>query len=353
MSAISLIELPPKIEKAIIRILSRIDTNKWINSAIQLSSKYRLNRDTIESYDDVFLDGVDDVLGYLALRTPATYAQLYGAMFNIVEMLPSWKPISILDIGSGPGTAVWAASDIWTSINKVTCLERDHNFSRIGKEILQSSLPELINLNWKTIDLSVSKPELDVKFDLVTIGSVLNEMTNKQRKDILEFAYNHCKGVLLVVEPGTPYGLEAIKQASILLHAHEGTLIAPYIDNTLPLSDHEKIRFTQKIIRPEFHRRIRQKQRKINNTSDKRLLPASDWEKTKYGYVAMSTIPTKITPFARLIAKPAIFKSHIELKILTKNGVKNQRILKRDKPYYKFAKKMKWGELLNSPKKIN
>lgn len=349
MSATSLIDLPSKVEEVITEILSRVDANKWIDSAIELSSKYRLNRDEVKSYGDVFLDKVDDVLGYLSLRTPATYAQLYGAMCNITEMLPSWKPTSILDIGSGPGTAVWAANEVWPSINKITCLERDDNFSRIGKEILKSSLPELISLDWKTIDLSVYKPKLNDKFDLVTIGSVLNEMGSEQRNDILDFAYSHCKGVLLVVEPGTPYGFEAIKQASTLLHSLKGILIAPYIDNCLPL---EPIGFAQRIIRPEFHRRITQIQRKINNADGKRLLPASDWENAKYGYVAMSNIPAEITPFARLIAEPEISKFDIELKILTKNGIEVRRILKRDKPHYKFAKKLKWGELINSAEKI-
>lgn len=346
MSAPSIINLPPKIENIIIKILSGVDTNKWVDSAIQLSSKYRLNRNIQDSYDDVFLEKANDVLGYLALRTPATYAQLYGAMYHITEVIPSWKPISILDIGSGPGTAVWAASNIWPSINNITCLEKNSNFSKIGKKILQSSLPKSVNLDWRTVDLSVSKPTLNTKFDLVTIGSVLNEMVGKQRNDILEFAYNHCQGLLLVVEPGTPYGFKAVKQASTLLHSHKGTLIAPYIDNSLVLSDQEQIGFAQRIIRPEFHRRIRQIQRKLNNPDGKRVLPASDWEKAKYSYVAMSTLPSEISPYARLIAKPKKSKLYIELKILTKNGVETQRVLRRDKSNYKFAKKLKWGDLL-------
>jgi len=76
-------------------------------------------------------------LRYLALRTPVTYAQLYGAVCHIDEMLPSWRPTSILDIGSGPGTAVWAASEIGESINEITCLDSESNFSKIGKEILK------------------------------------------------------------------------------------------------------------------------------------------------------------------------------------------------------------------------
>lgn len=349
MSAVSMIALPLKVEEAITEILSRVDASKWISSAIELSSKYRLNRDELESYRSVFLEKADDVMGYLSLRTPATYAQLYGAMCNIAEILPSWKPISILDIGSGPGTAVWAGNEVWPSINKVTCLERDNNFCRIGEEIFKSALPETISWDWKTIDFAVHKPKLDDKFDLVTIGSVLNEMGSKQRNDILDFAYSHCKGVLLVVEPGTPYGFEAIKQASILLQSLKGILIAPYIDNFLPL---KPVGFAQRIIRPEFHRRITQLQRKINHDSGKRLLPASGWEKAKYGYVAMSNILAEITPFARLIAEPEISKFDIELKILTKNGIEVRKILKRDKSHYKFAKKLKWGELIDSAEKI-
>lgn len=341
-----MINFPTKVEKVIAKILSNTNDNKWVESAIKLSTKYRLNR-LEPNRHEVFIDGVDDVLGYLALRAPSTYAQLSGAMSNVAELLPAWKPLSVLDIGSGPGTGVWAACEIWPSINEVICLERDSNFCRIGKEITQSSFPDLVKMEWKLVDLSVTKPELNIQFDLVTIGSVLNEMESEQRSDILEFAYKHCKGVLLVVEPGTPYGFDAITQSSTLLRSHQGRLLAPYIDSSLPTTDHEPIGFAQKIVRPEFNRQIRQVQRKIDNKGNKRLLPASDWEEAKYGYVALSVIPPEIVASARLLANPKISKSYIELKILTKNGIETKRIFKKNKFSYKLAKKLKWGELIS------
>jgi len=343
-----MIQLPLKIEKSITEILSRVEQNTWTKSALRLSAKYRLNRSMMDEQEDRFVEGSDEVFGYLALRATATYAQLHGAMSHIFKLIPNWQPTSILDIGSGPGTAVWAARELWPEINTITCLEKDDNFSKIGKEILKDNLEKSVVINWKTIDLSLSKPEIETKYDLVTIGSVLNEMTQDQQKNILEFANDHCRCVLLVVEPGTPKGFEVIKHTSLYLRTQTGILLAPYINNGLVTSTLDQIGFGQSITRPQFLKRIRQMQRKLSSTKDKPLLPASDWEEAKYTYVASSVLPAQISPWARLVAKPVMAKAYIELKILTKDKVSTIKVLKSDKVVYKVIKRMKWGDLIDS-----
>lgn len=349
MSSPTIIQLPTKIETSITETMESTDIGTWTKNATNLSNKYRLNRPEQNILSHEFVRNEEDALAYLSLRTTSTYAQLYGAMQHILELLPSFKPVSILDIGSGPGTAVWAASEIWPTIRNVVCLEKNKYFCSIGKQILRKCYPQIASVQWQNIDLLVSKPELDRQFDFVTIGSVLNEMPSHEQKNILEFAHSRSAVVLLVVEPGTPYGFEVIKQASHTLQKSGSKVLAPFIENSIVVSDDEPVAFAQKVVRPEYLKRIRQEQRKINNAEGKRILPASDWEEAKYTYVATSTISPELSPWARVIAKPEIGKAHIFLKLLTKDKIKNIKIYKRDKLGYRMAKKLRWGDTLPYP----
>lgn len=49
---------------------------------------------------------------YVAARMPGCYAAIYNIMDELSVRLPSFHPQSMLDFGSGPGTAVWAAQEV-------------------------------------------------------------------------------------------------------------------------------------------------------------------------------------------------------------------------------------------------
>jgi ribosomal protein RSM22 (predicted rRNA methylase) len=52
---------------------------------------------------------------YVFSRMPATYAALDASMHALRE-IADWRLTSLLDLGSGPGTALWAACENFPSI---------------------------------------------------------------------------------------------------------------------------------------------------------------------------------------------------------------------------------------------
>lgn len=78
---------------------------------------------------------INDTLAYCAHRLPGVYACTYRVLhevgkdflspctdciFQIQQRRPDWKPRSLLDFGSGPGTAIWycmkeKASNLFTN----------------------------------------------------------------------------------------------------------------------------------------------------------------------------------------------------------------------------------------------
>ncbi len=51
-------------------------------------------------------------IAYVASRMPGCYAAIYNIMDELSVRLPLFRPRSMLDFGSGPGTAVWAAQEV-------------------------------------------------------------------------------------------------------------------------------------------------------------------------------------------------------------------------------------------------
>ena len=57
-------------------------------------------------YDDI------KVAAYASSRMPACYSVLYRVFDELHLHLPDFAPTTMLDFGSGPGTAIWAAREV-------------------------------------------------------------------------------------------------------------------------------------------------------------------------------------------------------------------------------------------------
>ena len=273
-------------------------------------------------------------MAYLGLRVPATYAQALGALRAVAEIIPFWRPTSLLDIGSGPGTATWAARSLWPELDEITCVDEDRNFISLGKQIIKDSEP-LRQVTWKNRDLRLGISEDGNSYDLIIIANVLNELTPTAQEKLIGQAFNLCKGLLIIIEPGTPRGSQIVSSFAQKLHK-VGILLAPYIANTFVEDKDYYLHFPQRFIRPDFQRRIRQQMRESSEM-------ASDWEESKYAYVAISKFPAEENYWGRTVGEPDIQKGFLEVPVLTAESITKIKVMKRDKEAYAFAKHLKWG----------
>src|SRR6201997_522971 len=100
-------ELPPALRSAVDRALTGRRAADLAASAAALSQRYRN-----EQRDGrLHVQSEDDALAYLAVRLPATYAAVRASFAAIADARPDFAPATALDIGSGPGTALWAGVD--------------------------------------------------------------------------------------------------------------------------------------------------------------------------------------------------------------------------------------------------
>ncbi len=329
---ITLTDLPRPLEKAITNILAQQAAAAWMERARALHLRYMQQaQDKQQSHIHDYIDA----LAYLGLRASATYAQIFGAVSAVCEVMPAWQPKTLLDIGSGPGMGVWALSTLLPSLTEATCIDQNAHSIALGKKIsAEAQLP--IAVAWKQGDINQSPDQNQIMVDVVLIANVLNELNVAQREKLLETAFKRCRELMIVVEPGTPIGSVIVQTAAAKL-APTGTLIAPYIDNHFV--EEYFLHFPQRFTRPEFARRIRQDMR------DSPLM-ASDWEEAKYSYVAIGKIAPEARPWGRCIGPIRLLNGYLELPVLVKEQVAQVKVMKRHKQQYAFAKKLRWGGIV-------
>ncbi|PRD45304.1 methyltransferase type 11 [Phyllobacterium phragmitis] len=318
-------ELPSPLRLAVDAALEGIALADLKRAADLLSRRYRAEtRDgTLHLSSDLA------ARAYLTTRLPATYAAVRASLESAAELAPGFKPKSLLDVGAGPGTALWAAADCWPSLEKAVLLEASPSIRALGQELSRHS--RLEEVEWRAANVANSLPEAG-PFDLVTLAYVLDELSLAEGLALANKLWQAATGMLVVVEPGTPAGwrrMMAVRQSLLEKGAH---LAAPCAhEATCPLSAPDWCHFSRRVARSRLHR----------------LAKAGEvpWEDEKYIYLAAARFPT-VAAKARVIAPPKAGVGRITLKLCLADGTAEERLVtKRDREGYRKTRRVDWGDV--------
>jgi ribosomal protein RSM22 (predicted rRNA methylase) len=325
------LSLPNDLREAIEQALAAAPAGRWVRAAQELSERYRGDR---PSNQQPLATGPAQALGYAALIMPATYAQLRGALAATAARAPGWHPTTMLDLGSGPGTALWAAAAQWPGLRAATAWEREPALIGLGRALAAgSAAPAVRGARWERADLRQATPA--GTYDLVVIGHVLNELDPAARAQVVGAAWAATAGVLLIVEPGTAPAFEVVRAARDHLLAERAHTLAPCAhDRPCPLSG-DWCHFPQRLQRPEFQRRARG--------------APSPWEDAKFAYAAMARFGPDAPIWGRVIREPTSNKAYAEALISSVDGVARYRSLKRHRDAFRLVKGLEWGDALAEP----
>ena len=122
-------ELPPLLRQGIDRALNGMPLDELATAAAALSQRYRDERRDGNAH----VESDRDVLAYLAVRLPATYAASGASFSAIAEARPDFAPKTALDIGAGPGTALWAAVRMLAHSRRRTAGRSEPNIPRVRR----------------------------------------------------------------------------------------------------------------------------------------------------------------------------------------------------------------------------
>jgi len=319
-------ELPAELKNAIGHILDGTPLGALRRAAGTLSARYRAE------IRDGRLHVADDlsVRAYLATRLPATYAAIRQSLAQAADPLPDFAPRSLLDIGAGPGTALFAAAACWPMLEKAVLLEKSPAMRHIGSRIAAEATT--IRAEWIEGDAETPFPPPEGA-DLVTAAYLLDEIDPEAIGPLAGRLWSLTKGLLVIVEPGTPAGWRRILAVRTELLAAGAQIAAPCPHQfACPLVAPDWCHFARRVARSRLHRQAKEAD-----------VP---WEDEKHIFLAASRLAPQ-RPSARVLAPPHLSSGLVRLKLCDASGSVSERVIsRREGALFKTARRLGWGDAL-------
>lgn len=317
-------DLPNNLKYSIEELATGIPQKKLLEASADISSKYKNQ----SGQGKRLVKEKNETIVYAIVRMPATYGAVSSAINYLLETVDSTNIKTVLDVGSGTGTAVWAACECIPSIETITCLEREPGMINIGKALMKDTgLKEKVT--WIQSDMCAF--DFNGKYDLVVASYSLNELADIDRIKLIEKLWSCTNQYLLIVEPGTPAVFENMKIIRSCLIERGAMIVAPCPHNSeckLPVGDW--CHFTSRVSRSKLHK----------------LLKGGDapFEDEKYSFLAFSKAQNE-NKKSRILRHPVIGSGKITLQLCTQSSAIETRVItKKDKELFKVARKAKCGD---------
>lgn len=317
-------ELPPALRLAVDQALEGVSTTQLAAATQALSQRYR------NEVRDGRLHLSDQLAAqaYIATRMPATYAAIHTSLAAAAQRLPDFSPASLLDLGAGPGTALWAAESVWPDLQSATLIETSPFIRAMGQILAATS--SVARIDWQ--DANIARATPTAAADIVTLAYVLDELEPAERTKLVDSLWSRTRGLLVIVEPGTTAGWRRILDARDQLVRADASILAPCPHaDACPIVAPDWCHFSARVARSRIHR----------------LAKGGDvpWEDEKFAYLAASRTPASPSP-ARVLAPPLTAKGRVELKLCNPDGSAASRLVtKREGEAFKRARRVDWGGL--------
>ncbi|WP_030780564.1 small ribosomal subunit Rsm22 family protein [Streptomyces sp. NRRL S-920] len=271
-----------------------------------------------------------DVAAYAAYRMPATFEAAHSALEALADAAPDgWAPASHVDIGGGTGAAVWAAAATWQGERPVTVLDWAEPALALGRE-LAAAEPRLAAARWQRERIGAS---LTVESaELVTISYVLKELTEADRRSVVDAAAHAATQAVVVVEPGTPDGYARVIEARDQLIAAGYRVAAPCPHSApCPIEPGtDWCHFSARVSRSSLHRQVKG--------------GSLAYEDEKFSYVAATRFDP-VPPPNRVVRRPQIRKGQVLLDLCgAEERLRRETVTKRHGPLYRAARDTDWGD---------
>jgi ribosomal protein RSM22 (predicted rRNA methylase) len=262
------------------------------------------------------------VAAYLAYRAPATFAAAASVFRQVARQRPEWRPQSLLDVGAGPGVAVWAAVEQWPSLTELALVEIEPAMIAAGRELLPDA-------NWMEGDATSARGPAD----LVVASYVLGELD--EAGTAARHLWEQASDAVVVIEPGTPVGYRNVLAARAAMLERGGHTIAPCPHNLpCPLRPDDWCHFAVRLPRSKLHRRAKAVE--------------LGYEDEKFSYAALSREP--VCPArARIIRQPQVRSGHVNLVLSERDGIYERTVSRKQGARYREARGAAWGDAIETP----
>lgn len=322
-----IMNIPAPLKCAIEEELNRVGKCNIVHGRQELTDRYRNSPKGTQPY----ITTEAHRCSYLATRLPATHAAITRVLQEIRLRQPDLQIKSMLDLGAGPGTAMWAATEIFPEIHTITLIEKDRELLAAGKRLARhNEHPACATANWINSDLEQTK-KLPAH-DLVILSYSVGELPEASRLSLLSQCWEASGQLLVIIEPGTPVGFERIRTARSHLISLGAQIVAPCPHaNKCPMANDNWCHFFVRLDRSFIHRQIKG--------------GSLGYEDEKFSYVAVSKNDTQPIQ-SRILRHPIKRSGHMYLTLCTPEGHQETIVSKKTPELYKQAKQLDWGDAI-------
>ena len=315
--------VPAELSQAVEKLVAAYASKTLAGAAAEMTNAYRGERIARPQLDRLHR------AAYLITRLPATYAVLVRILQECNNRIPALQVSSMLDLGAGPGTALWAAASQFPELERATLVEDDAEWIAIGTNLAQSSQTSPVrSANWHEGSITDGLPS--GIYDLVTISYALNELRPNDITQVVRVAWKNTGRILAIVEPGTPIGFGLIRTVRAELIAAGAFMVAPCPHaNDCPMRDNNWCHFAERLPRSSEHRQAKSAE--------------LGYEDEKFSYVVFAREPAPL-PNARILRNPRKHSGHVELELCTPEGLKRETVSRKQGVRYKQARRAEWGD---------
>jgi ribosomal protein RSM22 (predicted rRNA methylase) len=301
-------DLPAELKAALDTKLQGFSRSDAASRAALISKTYR------EDGNSGAIRTEADALAYALARMPATYAAVAASLNALCEITPHFAPKSLLDVGAGPGTATWAATEAFPSLETLTLVDANPALRALALDLGRGS-SRLRDLKYERGEARAVLANAEPA-DLVLASYMIGEIGEQEQRALATLMWSKTRDTLLVVEPGTPAGYGRII-------ALRDQLIAAGAHVAAPCPHGAKCPLQVKGAEVPF-------------------------EDEKLSYVALTRAPAVQHP-ARVLAQPTVTKVEVTAKLCTPEGLVVAKVSRRAKTEFARARRWRWGDAVESP----
>ncbi len=277
----------------------------------------------------------DDVAAYLFARLPATFAAVDAALSELQSLKPDFLPTSVLDIGCGPGTALFAALERFPGITSLSGLDANERFLVAAQDMMnRTGYAASKEIEFRRGDFRKAiKP--DERADLVIMAYALAETPEALAESVASQLFAATRQALVLVEPGSTAGFGRIRLAREALVKAGAHILAPCTHQArCPIIAPDWCHFSVRLARSREHQRAKS--------------ATVPYEDEKFSYLVALRDPVKAHPASRIIAPAHVGKGETAFKICNETGIEIRHISRRS-PEFGAIRKREWGEILPKP----
>lgn len=233
----------------------------------------------------------------------------------------------MLDIGAGPGSASWAAMEVFPEITRLTTIERDREMSAFAVR-LHTALANRASI--EPVTGAVEAMRSFEPHDLVIFSYSLGELREGAREVIIDSAWKAARVLLVVVENGSTRGYSCVLSARRQLLNMGAHIVAPCPHaNDCPMAAPDWCHFAARVQRSRLHREAKG--------------GALAYEDEKFSFVAVSREPL-VSSSARILKRPLARKGHIRLDLCTETGLERVTVSRKSHEDFRRARHAEWGD---------